>query len=205
MLGRRRLGRTGIQVSLLGFGGIPIMRVGQREASRAVRAALDAGIDFFDTARRYGDSERKIGRALRGLGGDVVLASKSPSHDRSGLIEDFKTSLRELAVDKIDIYQLHCINTEQAYETCMAEGGAYEVAIEHASEMPSVRQVVLGGEPVAGLETVPFAATGAWRSFIKAGLPEPLMLKPGRNVVRFVNVAGSLNFKTLEFIPVVVE
>jgi hypothetical protein len=79
------------------------------------------------------------------------------------------------------------------------------VAIEHASEMPSTRQIILNGEPVAGLERVTFPATGAWRAFEKAGLAKALVLRPGRNTVRFVNVAGSLNFKTLEFIPVVVE
>ena len=80
--------------------------------------------------------------------------------------------------------------------------GAYELAIEHASEMPSKRQVLLNGKPVKGLEAVPFPATGAWRTFMKSGLPVRLNLAKGKNSIRFVNVAGSLNFKVLEFIPV---
>lgn len=85
------------------------------------------------------------------------------------------------------------------------EGGMYEVAIEHGSQMPATRQVLLNGQPVTGLEAVPFAATGSWTLFEKVGLKKPLMLSPGKNVVRFVNVKGSHNFKTLAFIPVVVE
>jgi len=85
------------------------------------------------------------------------------------------------------------------------QAGAYEVCIEHGSEQPGQRQVLVNGEPVKGLEAVPFAATGAWTTFEKAGLPVPLMLKAGKNVIRFVNVAGSHNFRSLEFVPVVAE
>jgi parallel beta helix pectate lyase-like protein len=83
--------------------------------------------------------------------------------------------------------------------------GAYEICIEHGGETPGTRQVLLNGQPVTGLEAAPFAATGSWTLFEKVGLKTPLMLKAGKNVIRFVNVAGSHNFKTLEFIPVVVE
>ena len=69
--------------------------------------------------------------------------------------------------------------------------------------MPSMRQVLLNGEPVKGLEQVEFKATGAWRAFEKDGLEVALKLRAGKNVVRFVNVKGSLNFKRLEFIQVV--
>ncbi|MDP7132081.1 MAG: hypothetical protein QF437_16405, partial [Planctomycetota bacterium] len=65
------------------------------------------------------------------------------------------------------------------------------------------RQVLLNGEPVKGLEQVEFKATGAWRAFEKDGLEVALKLRAGKNVVRFVNVKGSLNFKRLEFIQVV--
>ncbi|MDP6115501.1 MAG: right-handed parallel beta-helix repeat-containing protein [Planctomycetota bacterium] len=84
-----------------------------------------------------------------------------------------------------------------------AKPGFYELAIEHASQMPSMRQVLLNGEPVKGLEQVEFKATGAWRAFEKDGLEVALKLRAGKNVVRFVNVKGSLNFKRLEFIQVV--
>lgn len=84
-----------------------------------------------------------------------------------------------------------------------AKAGFYELAIEHASEMPSARKVLLNGEPVKGLEQVEFKATGAWRAFEKDGLKVALRLKEGQNVIRFVNLKGSLNFRRLEFIQVV--
>jgi predicted aldo/keto reductase-like oxidoreductase len=125
MLLKRRLGRTGLSVSLLGFGGIPIMRISQQEATRVIGEALRQGVDFFDTARGYGDSERKMGAALGAHGMEVVLASKSPERDKEGLLEDFDKSISQLAVDVIDLYQLHCVNTAEDYAKCMAEGGAY--------------------------------------------------------------------------------
>ncbi len=85
------------------------------------------------------------------------------------------------------------------------KAGKYEVCIEHGSEQPAKRQVILNGEPVKGLEEAPFAATGGWTNFDKAGLDVALSLKAGKNVIRFVNVSGSHNFKSLEFIPVTDE
>jgi hypothetical protein len=82
------------------------------------------------------------------------------------------------------------------------KGGAYEVVIEHGSEAPGKREVLVNGEAVKGLESVEFGATGSWTKFEKEGLPVALHLKAGKNVVRFVNVGGSHNFKSLEFVPV---
>jgi hypothetical protein len=82
------------------------------------------------------------------------------------------------------------------------KGGAYEVVIEHGSETPGKREVLVNGEAVKGLESVEFGATGSWTKFEKEGLPVALHLKAGKNVVRFVNVGGSHNFKSLEFVPV---
>ena len=125
MLGRRRLGRTGLEVSTIGFGGIPIMRVSREVAERAVRTAVELGINFIDTARGYGDSERKIGAAIRGLEPRPILASKSPKRDRQGILEDFDETLRNLEQDRIEIYQLHCVNKLEEYERAMGKDGAY--------------------------------------------------------------------------------
>jgi len=85
------------------------------------------------------------------------------------------------------------------------EAGAYELAIDHGSETTARRRLLLNGEPVEGLEAVHFPPTGDWSVFAKSGLEEPLMLRKGRNTVRFEQVEGHLNFKRLEFIPVVVK
>lgn len=127
MLERRRLGRTDLEVACLGFGGIPIQRVAEPEAVRIIAEAVNLGIDFIDTAHGYGDSEEKIGTALRSLDATVVLASKTPKRDAAGVREDFDDSLGRLGVEYIDIYQLHCVNKREDYERLMAPGGGFEV------------------------------------------------------------------------------
>jgi predicted aldo/keto reductase-like oxidoreductase len=131
MLAKRKLGRTNINVSLLGFGGIPIMRVTPAEATDTIGEALRSGVDFFDTARTYGDSESKMGDAFKvhgtgsAHGGSVVLASKSPRRDRDGMLEDFDKSLSDLKMETIDLYQLHCVNKEEDLDKALSPGGAY--------------------------------------------------------------------------------
>lgn len=127
MLEKRRLGRTGLEVSCLGFGGIPIQRVTEAEAVEVVREALGLGIDFIDTARGYGDSEEKIGAALGGCSDGLVLASKTPRRDAQGVRDDFDESLSRLGVDAIDLYQLHCVNKDEDYDRLMASGGGMDV------------------------------------------------------------------------------
>lgn len=127
MLEKRRLGRTGLEVSCLGFGGIPIQRVSEAEAVEVVNEAIDLGIDFIDTAHGYGDSEEKIGAALAGRNVSVVLASKTPRRNPEGVRDDFNESLSRLGVDYIDIYQFHCVNKDEDYDSLMAEGGGFEV------------------------------------------------------------------------------
>ena len=102
-----RLGRTEMVVSRAGFGALPIQRVSEAEAGRLLRRAYDAGIDFFDTARMYTDSEHKIGVALAHVRGEVRIATKSMARDRTALLSELETSLRELRTDHVDLYQLH--------------------------------------------------------------------------------------------------
>lgn len=102
-----RLGRTGLMVSRSGFGAIPIQRIGFAEAEYLLKKAYEAGINFFDTARGYSDSEEKIGRALSRVRDKIIIATKSPAANRQGLLKDLETSLRNLKTDYIDVYQLH--------------------------------------------------------------------------------------------------
>jgi predicted aldo/keto reductase-like oxidoreductase len=140
MLEKRRLGKTGLSVSLLGFGGIPIMRIPEAEARAVVHAALEQGIDFFDTARGYGDSEQKIGGALREREVRPILASKSPKLDRAGMLQDVAASLAALGIDAIDLYQLHCVSSREALDQVMGPGGAYG-ALEHLRAQGLVRHI----------------------------------------------------------------
>jgi predicted aldo/keto reductase-like oxidoreductase len=102
-----RLGRTGLQVSRVGFGCLPIQRVSFPEAERLLRKAVDGGITFFDTARGYTDSEEKVGRALAGVRDRVVLATKIPAVSRTEFERKLETSLRHLRTEHVDVLQLH--------------------------------------------------------------------------------------------------
>lgn len=101
------LGRTNLKVSRSGFGAIPIQRIEFDDAKLVLRKAYEGGINFYDTARSYTNSEEKIGNALSDIRKDIIIATKTPSTDRAGVIRDLETSLRNLRTDYIDIYQLH--------------------------------------------------------------------------------------------------
>ncbi len=101
------LGRTGIVSPKNAFGALPIQRVSESYACELLTHAYEEGITFFDTARMYTDSEKKIGIALSSVRDRITIATKSHATDKEGLIRDLHTSLELLRTDYIDIYQLH--------------------------------------------------------------------------------------------------
>ena len=101
------LGRTGIVAQKNGFGALPIQRVSVDYAGMLLKKALAAGVNFFDTARSYSDSEEKIGLALSQDREKFYLATKTPSTTVEGFWQDLETSLRLLKTDYIDVYQFH--------------------------------------------------------------------------------------------------
>lgn len=125
----KQLGNTELQVSEIGFGAIPIIRLGQQQAGEVLRHALERGINFFDTANAYRDSEEKIGRALAGQRHKLVIASKSLRRDAEGVREHLERSLRMLGTDYLDLYQLHQIAQEKDWQTVSGPGGALEEVI----------------------------------------------------------------------------
>jgi predicted aldo/keto reductase-like oxidoreductase len=104
---RTILGRTGLNVNKDGFGALPVQRVEMSVAKRILHKALDGGIEYFDSARGYTDSEEKMGAALSDRRDRCILATKSPSKTAEGFWKDLETSLRTLKTDYIDIYQFH--------------------------------------------------------------------------------------------------
>lgn len=102
-----RLGRTNLMLSQSGFGAIPIQRISFDDARYLLRKAYENGVNFFDTARAYTDSEEKIGYALSEVRKDVIIATKSMSGNRDAAMRDLETSLKNLKTDYIDVYQLH--------------------------------------------------------------------------------------------------
>jgi len=120
----RVLGKTGLNVSIIGFGGIPIQRVPEEEAQAIVNRALDLGINFFDTARGYTDSETKLGLALARRRKEAIIATKSMVRTREGMAADIAKSLKNLKVDYIDLYQVHNVRDEASLEEVLGPVGA---------------------------------------------------------------------------------
>jgi len=102
-----RLGKTEINVMRTAFGALPIQRTSKDEAVRLLRKASDNGIEFFDTARMYTDSEEKIGIAFADRRCSVVLATKTMATTRESVLKDIAISLGQLQTDYIDLIQLH--------------------------------------------------------------------------------------------------
>jgi len=102
-----RLGRTDLMVSRSGFGALPIQRISFDDTKEILREAYNNGINFFDTARAYTDSEEKIGYALSDIRHDIIIATKSHAEDKKTLFEHLETSLKNLKTDYIDVYQIH--------------------------------------------------------------------------------------------------
>ena len=136
---KTRFGKTGLMVSKVAFGGIPIMRVSEADAVAVLREAIQLGINFIDTAHGYADSEEKIGEAIKGLPrGEIIIASKSPATDRGAFNAHLEQSLKRLGTDYIDIYQLHGISTRAKQDAVFAAGGAME-GLEAAVRAGKVR------------------------------------------------------------------
>jgi len=126
-----RLGRTGLLVSKVAFGGIPIERIGTKEAAQVVRGAIDLGVNFIDTANGYTDSEEKIGIAIKDVPRDqLVIATKSSARDKKTLLQHLDLSLQRLGTDYIDLYQHHNISSQELWDETMSEGGAFEGMME---------------------------------------------------------------------------
>jgi len=122
-----RFGKTGLMVSKIAFGGIPIMRLTKPDAAYLVRESINMGINFIDTAHGYTDSEEKIGEAIKGIKREnIIIASKSPANDKSAFLEHLDLSLKRLGTDYIDIYQFHGISSESKRDAIFASGGAME-------------------------------------------------------------------------------
>lgn len=136
------LGATGLVVSEVGFGGIPIQRLSHVEAVSVVRKCLDLGITFLDTANGYTTSEERIGEAIRGRRDHLVLATKTQARDAEGVAKHLALSLERLGVDAIDLYQFHCVSSEEDYRKVLAPGGPLDV-VRQAQASGVVRHVGL--------------------------------------------------------------
>ena len=153
----RTLGRTGLNISRLGFGGIPIQRI-DAEGTRTLMQKLKAeGVNYIDTARGYTVSEEYLGYALEGIREDFVLATKSMSRDKAGMAADIEISLNNLRTNYIDLYQVHNPTMAQL-EQVTAPGGALE-ALQEAREAGKIGHI---GLTAHSLEVFEKALTYPW-------------------------------------------
>ena len=142
----RRLGRTGLQVSAIGCGGIPIFRAEKPEAVKVLRHAMDMGVNYFDTARGYanGGSEERLAQAIKGRRDQVIVASKATVRTRDEMMQEVEKSLKTLEVDMIDVYKCHHVITPEEWQQVSGPGGAME-ALKEAREQGKIRFMGITG------------------------------------------------------------
>jgi predicted aldo/keto reductase-like oxidoreductase len=121
----RTLGKTGLRISRLGFGGIPIQKIDAKGTKVLIDELIRQGVNFIDTARGYTVSEEYLGYALQGVREKFVLATKSMARTEESMARDIEISLQNLCTDYIDLYQVHNPSAKDL-ETVMAAGGALE-------------------------------------------------------------------------------
>ena len=143
-----RLGKTNITVNKNGFGALPIQRVSKEEAARLLRKAYEGGINYFDTARFYTDSEEKIGLALSDVRENIIISTKTMRTTVEGFWRDLEESLALLKTDYIDIYQFH----NPSFCPKPGDGtGLYEAMLE-AKRLGKIRHIGITNHRLAVAE-----------------------------------------------------
>lgn len=125
----RKLGKTGLTISRMGFGGIPIQRIDAEETKKLLHEMADKGINYIDTARGYTVSEEYLGYAMEGIRDKFVVATKSMARTKEAMAADIETSLRNLRTDHIELYQVHNPSMEQL-DQVTGKDGALEALME---------------------------------------------------------------------------
>ncbi|MDZ7315183.1 MAG: aldo/keto reductase [candidate division KSB1 bacterium] len=131
---RRKLGRTGEKLSILGFGGILVMDEEQNVANEMVARAFDRGINYFDVAPTYGNAEERLGPALEPYRKRCFLACKTNRRTADEAQKELENSLRTLRTDYFDLYQLHHLTTDEDIEIAFGPKGAMEVLLKAKQE-----------------------------------------------------------------------
>ncbi|MBR6610452.1 MAG: aldo/keto reductase [Oscillospiraceae bacterium] len=140
-----RLGKTQLMVTKNGFGALPVQRVDMETANHILRKAYNNGINYFDTARAYSDSEEKIGNALADVRENIIISTKTMAKTAEGFWTDLETSLEKMKTDYVDIYQFH----NPPFCPKPGDGsGLYEAMLE-AKEQGKVRHIGITSHSLA--------------------------------------------------------
>jgi aryl-alcohol dehydrogenase-like predicted oxidoreductase len=204
---RRALGKTGLQVSVLGLGGARIGTLDDGKAAAAVvRRCFDLGVNYFDTAAAgaYGLSQQRYGTALQGLREKVVFATKTRHRTATQAELDLNQSLSNLKTDHVDLYQVHNVINDEDIEFIFARNGVMEM-IERARKAGKVRFVGVTGHTTPAIlnkileryafDTIlmPLSVTdggNSQKSFEKETLP--VALKKGMGVIAMKTLGAGL-------------
>ena len=130
----RRLGRLGRENSVLIFGGAALAEATQEDSDTAIQRALDAGVDHFDTAADYGDSELHYGRWMGEIRERIFLSTKTGLREKVAAKRQIHASLERLRVDNVDLLQLHAVGDLDDLDRATGPGGSLEAAIEAKEE-----------------------------------------------------------------------
>ena len=132
---KMRLGKTNLEVNKIGFGALPIQRRNMNDSIAILNKAYESGIDFYDTARFYTDSEEKLGKAFENVRSEIYLASKTAAETPEDFWKDLETSLKELRTDYLDLYQHHNISF------CPKEGDEMAKAMLEAKDEGLIKHI----------------------------------------------------------------
>lgn len=129
---KRKLGKTGVDVTILGLGGEGILRTYgyEKEAYALINRALDLGINYFESARAYSGSEAYYGKALKERRKDIFLTSKSHARDKKGALEHLQETLKNMQTDHLDLWQVHDVRTEDDIREIFGPKGALEAFVK---------------------------------------------------------------------------
>ena len=149
----RTLGKTGLTVSAVGFGGIPIQRIDAAGTAALLQLMAEKGVNYIDTARGYTVSEEYLGQALEatGLRSHFILATKTMARSYEDMARDIDTSLANLRTNCIDIYQLHNIAKEEDFALAFSDKGAM-AALRDAVKAGKVKHIGATAHTVKSFE-----------------------------------------------------
>ncbi len=149
----RRVYKLGVEISIVGMGGIVVSGVSQEEANCAVARAVEAGVNYFDVAPTYGDAEERLGVALAPFREHCFLAGKTEKRSAAEARAALDTTLKRLKTDRLDLYQLHALtDIAKDVDAAFAKGGALEVLIE-ARRQGRVRFLGFSAHSIEAAET----------------------------------------------------
>lgn len=123
---RRKLGKTGESLSIIGMGGIVVMNAEPGQAKNVVAESVDRGVNYFDVAPSYGNAQERLGPALEPYRSKSFLACKTDARDKDGARKELETSLKLLKTDHLDLYQFHALTKMKELDQVLGPGGAME-------------------------------------------------------------------------------